>query len=164
MVNRISTVIFFKNYLFIWERDCIQGSWGRGRGRETSSWLPAEPGVPTLKMGARSHDPGDHDLSPIQELDTQLTEPPRHPSTVFTLNKAVQCMNGNMENISFCQSLRELKIAILFNLYFKKILIWQREWESTSRGSFEGEAEAGSSLSREPDPRTLRWPKPKSDT
>ena len=34
--------------------------------------------------------PWDHDLSQIQEVDTQLTDPPRHPDNLFDYEEATK--------------------------------------------------------------------------
>ena len=69
-------------YLFIFERERVRNL-GRGAKRErksqAGSMLSTEPdtGLDPTTL--------DHDLSRHQELDTQPTEPPKHPKSTLTL-------------------------------------------------------------------------------
>ena len=69
----VLNVCFMFIYLFIFRE--IQNS--SERGREERQNLHSQC---TAQCRAGTHELQDHDLSPDQELDSQLTAPPRHPS------------------------------------------------------------------------------------
>ena len=52
----------------------MSGEGAEGGGRESQAGCQHR-----AQHGAQSQEPGDHDLSPNQELDVQPTEPPRRP-------------------------------------------------------------------------------------
>ena len=75
-------VLFLLIVLFIERvRDCEQG--GRGRGRQGER-ISSRPHMSCLMQVSISQ-PWDHELSQNQESDASLTEPPRCPSVLFSL-------------------------------------------------------------------------------
>ena len=67
----------FFTFIVFRERECMKEERGRGKERENLKQAPCSVRSPTRGLIPRLWE---HDLNRNQESNTQLTEPPRHPS------------------------------------------------------------------------------------
>ena len=148
---------------------------GRGRERETQTLRQAPGSELSAQSPTRGSNPQTMRSWPEVKLDTQPTEPPRHPMN-WTVNyfdiKDIIGATGNTLMGTEGLDGHEVSMSIFFLML---IYFWERDGNTASGEGAEREGDRipsrlpGSELSaqsptRGSNPQTVRsWPKPKSD-